>query len=34
MNQKYLLAHKQIQQEYERLKQDETEKSNKLQELM
>ncbi|XP_039301202.1 kinesin heavy chain-like [Nilaparvata lugens] len=33
-NQKYELAHQQLQQEYEKLKQDETEKSNKLQELI
>ena len=34
LNQKYTLAHQQIQQDYERLKQEENEKSNKLQELM
>lgn len=33
-NQKYTLAHQQLQQEYEKLKQEETEKSSKLQELM
>jgi hypothetical protein len=34
LNQKYTLAHQQMQQDYERLKQEENEKSNKLQELM
>ena len=33
-NQKYTLAHQQLQQDYEKLKQEEQEKSNKLQELM
>jgi kinesin family protein 5 len=34
LNQKYTLAHQQMQQDYERLKQEENDKSNKLQELM
>nr|CAD7395259.1 unnamed protein product [Timema cristinae] len=34
LNQKYTLAHQQMQQDYERLKQEENEKSNKLQELI
>ncbi|XP_069683547.1 kinesin heavy chain isoform X2 [Periplaneta americana] len=34
LNQKYSLAHQQMQQDYERLKQEENEKSNKLQELI
>uniref|UniRef100_A0A1B6E6U1 Kinesin heavy chain n=1 Tax=Clastoptera arizonana TaxID=38151 RepID=A0A1B6E6U1_9HEMI len=34
LNQKYTLAHQQLQQEYEKLKQEETEKSSKLQELI
>uniref|UniRef100_A0A0A9X3R0 Kinesin-like protein n=3 Tax=Lygus hesperus TaxID=30085 RepID=A0A0A9X3R0_LYGHE len=33
-NQKYTLAHEQLKQDYEKLKQEEMEKSNKLQELM
>ncbi|KAL1137738.1 hypothetical protein AAG570_009434 [Ranatra chinensis] len=33
-NQKYTLAHQQLQQDYEKLKQEEMEKSQKLQELM
>lgn len=34
LNQKYTLAHQQMQQDYERLKQEENDKSNKLQELI
>lgn len=34
MNQKYLLAHQQIQTDYEKLKKEESEKSEKLQELI
>lgn len=34
LNQKYSLAHQQLQQDYEKLKQEETEKSSKLQELI
>ncbi|XP_066998234.1 kinesin heavy chain [Anabrus simplex] len=34
LNQKYTLAHQQMQQEYERLKQEENDKSHKLQELI
>ena len=33
-NQKYTLAHQQLQQDYEKLKQEEQDKSKKLQELM
>lgn len=33
-NQKYTLAHQQLQQDYEKLKQEEQDKSQKLQELM